>query len=371
MSVQKIVKVKQILRDEKRILLLLRKKNVVSVEAGTKVSHGKDTGEPCIKVKVKKKQKITSLDSKDIIPKTMSTVDSKKKRVRVVTDVESGAEMPEAYADRKLYKTLKGGVEIGPKGTKFVGTLGVTLTKREYLTKTGKLLSLHGRWLGIINLLDRWGIKLTTKVNVSITNKHVTTTGPSDETSKGTVIVQPGVNGRNIGVVTYDYPLFEDELNEFDWSEINVNDNIKQITEIVQIGSVTGAIKPKIKLQLQKYGRTTLYTVGEITSGPKYINVNYSDMILSFKDVWEVQAIPELNNGKKSFSLGGDSGSQLLTMNNELVLTLFAGDGKNTYGFSTKKIMDKRKLTIPTLSWTNQKTRLQSLGDSVVRRVAV
>ena len=56
---------------DKQALELLKKKNVVSVGKGRKKAGGVDTGRPCIVVGVTKKLPLSSLDVKDVIPRTL------------------------------------------------------------------------------------------------------------------------------------------------------------------------------------------------------------------------------------------------------------------------------------------------------------
>jgi len=50
---------------------LLKKANVVSIQAGTKIKNGKDTGEECVVVGVSEKKKVPD---KDMIPGKVSGV---------------------------------------------------------------------------------------------------------------------------------------------------------------------------------------------------------------------------------------------------------------------------------------------------------
>jgi len=57
--------------DNKIVAELLAKKNVVSVGRGFKRVNGSKTGRPCIIVGVTKKEPLSKLSAKDVIPKVI------------------------------------------------------------------------------------------------------------------------------------------------------------------------------------------------------------------------------------------------------------------------------------------------------------
>jgi hypothetical protein len=90
----------------------------------------------------------------------------------------------------------------------------------------------------------------------------------------------------------------------------NVND---EIMEIGKIGGVKSAI---LGMKIQKSGRTTGLTQGEITQVDVSVNVQYGEgKIAQFDD--QIMA--------GAMSAGGDSGSAVLTENDEVCGLLFAG----------------------------------------------
>lgn len=90
--------------------------------------------------------------------------------------------------------------------------------------------------------------------------------------------------------------------------------------EILQIGSPTGVATASLGTQVQKFGRTTGYTQGEIVQVDVTVTVNYNGPVAVFTD--------QLMAG--AMSQGGDSGSLVLDMQGRAVGLLFAGSDTNT-----------------------------------------
>ena len=99
---------------------------------------------------------------------------------------------------------------------------------------------------------------------------------------------------------------------------INTND---VSGEILEIGTIQGTIPGELGMAIKKSGRTTGLTTGEITQVDVTVNVSYGDnKIAMFTD--------QLMAG--AMSQGGDSGSAVLTTNNQLTGLLFAGSDSTT-----------------------------------------
>jgi hypothetical protein len=122
---------------------LASKKNVESFFIGEKVKNGVNTGEKCLIIGVSKKEKISKLNTEDLIPKHINGLN---------TDV---IEVPEMFAftycgagegnlppssvnptgceghtydeDGQPFSCVPGGISIGPKNESSSGTLGVSI----------------------------------------------------------------------------------------------------------------------------------------------------------------------------------------------------------------------------------------------------
>jgi hypothetical protein len=92
-------------------------------------------------------------------------------------------------------------------------------------------------------------------------------------------------------------------------------------TEILEIGPVQGMASAELGTPIQKSGRTTAFTTGEIEQVDVTVNVQYgAGQIARFSD--------QLMAG--AMSQGGDSGSAVLDRSNRLVGLLFAGSDSTT-----------------------------------------
>jgi Peptidase family S64 len=96
--------------------------------------------------------------------------------------------------------------------------------------------------------------------------------------------------------------------------------------QILFIGAPQGVTQAAIDMAVHKFGRTTGYTVGRITSVDTDVKVGYDLGNLTFTE----QIIVEGNSGT-SFSNAGDSGSLILERGtNKAVALLFAGSSSHT-----------------------------------------
>jgi hypothetical protein len=107
------------------------------------------------------------------------------------------------------------------------------------------------------------------------------------------------------------------------------------------IGKPNDFIDAKIDMEVEKTGRTTGYTQGQITSINETIKVNYSQMgIVKFKN--QIRTT--------SMSKGGDSGSCLFKKGTkEPVALLFAGSNSASFYNPMKMILSSLSM-----SWTNK-----------------
>jgi len=101
--------------------------------------------------------------------------------------------------------------------------------------------------------------------------------------------------------------------------------------DILRIGPPTTQIRTATPgLKVQKFGRTTGYTEGEVIAIDTTARVNYGKGIAVFEH--QIVAGP--------ISTGGDSGSLVLDMDNRPVGLLFAGSDKVTIMNEIRRVMD-------------------------------
>jgi hypothetical protein len=102
--------------------------------------------------------------------------------------------------------------------------------------------------------------------------------------------------------------------------------------DILNIGVPTGVGSATLGTLVQKMGRTTGYTTGQITQVDVTVSVDYGGKLATFRN--------QLLAG--AMSQGGDSGSAVLDMNKRVVGLLFAGS-------TTTTIMDPIQLVLDAL----------------------
>lgn len=259
---------------------LLQKSNVVGVGIGEKMKEGKRTGRTCLKVYVEKKVAQEKLSKGDLVPPLISQVE---------TDVVEVGKIRPLASNRRKSRPARGGASIGHYKIT-AGTLGCLVKDK----KTGRTLM--------------------------VSNNHVLAN--SNEAKKGDAILQPGAadGGKNP----------QDKIAELErWIAIDFGTkantvdaavalplNDKDVSpEISFIGIPKGTVKGKVGLVIQKTGRTTDHTLGEIKDINATMRVDYDGQTALFRNQILTSAM----------SQGGDSGSLVLDQKRRAVGLLFAG----------------------------------------------
>ncbi len=169
-----------------------------------------------------------------------------------------------------------------------------------------------------------------------LSNNHVL--GLSDQANPGDDISQPGLidNNCQIPTIVADFTLAPQ------LEPSNVNAAIAQLRsgqmdasgEIEDIGVPSSIVKaPEVGLGVAKSGRTTGFTTGTISSINTTVNVQYTTRCGGGKR-FTVNYTNQVVIGPGSFSAGGDSGSLIVTndQNHQPVALLYAGSSTTTIG---------------------------------------
>ena len=259
---------------------LLKKPNVVGVGIGEKIKDGKRTGRTCLKVYVEKKVAKEKLSKQDLVPPIIAEVE---------TDVVEVGKLRPLASNRQRSRPARGGASIGHYKIT-AGTLGCLVKDK----KTGKALILS--------------------------NNHVLAN--SNQAKKGDAIIQPGAADGG--------KLKKDKIAELErfikigfGRKANTVDaalarplNDKDVSpEISSIGIPKGTAKGKVGLVIQKTGRTTDHTLGQIRDISATVRVDYDGQTGLFRNQIMTSAM----------SQGGDSGSLVLDKKRRAVGLLFAG----------------------------------------------
>lgn len=163
-----------------------------------------------------------------------------------------------------------------------------------------------------------------------LSNNHVL----ADESrlEPGAPIFQPGLlDGGNpatdqIAELTKFIEFRSDVNNQVDCAIAKVAPANLVSKDVLHIGPPAGTASAALDMQVHKFGRTTSYTVGRITSIATDVTVNYDTGNFTFED----QIIIVGRDGSP-FSAAGDSGSLILERGtNTAVGLLFAGSSTHT-----------------------------------------
>lgn len=112
--------------------------------------------------------------------------------------------------------------------------------------------------------------------------------------------------------------------------------------EILFIGEPNGKARAEVDMTVHKFGRTTDYRVGRVTSIETDVRVEYDLGVLTFED----QVIIEGLNGQP-FSAAGDSGSLILERGtNRAVGLLFAGSRTHTVANHIDDVLRQLRVTL-------------------------
>jgi len=314
---------------------LLSRGNVVATGVGYKVVHGKRTDTPSIICSVEKKLPASSLASSDMVP---GEIDG------IPTDVVETGRIRAFQAPTGRFRPAPGGVSIGHKDIT-AGTLGCWVSR-------------NGQWM-------------------ILSNNHVLAN--SNEAEIGDAVLQPGPHdgGRNPGdqiAVLEDFVPIEltglpsdcniagsiaSMLNgvasmlgsntRLQAIKAQAGDNLVDAAiarplrqedvnaEILNIGAIQGTSAGELGMAIKKMGRTTGFAEGEILQVDVTVNVQYGGgRIAQFKD--------QLMAG--AMSQGGDSGSAVLSEQNQLVGLLFAGSDQSTLINRIEHVFSALNLTL-------------------------
>lgn len=186
-----------------------------------------------------------------------------------------------------------------------------------------------------------------------LSNNHVLAN--SNDCSIGDPILQPGRidGGKNknnlIGKLSYFMPLDFRGINQIDAAISEPFDYSHISAHIPNIGSINGITNPRIGMRVVKYGRTTGYRVGVITSRNADIKVNFGGQQVQFEDQFEIQGFTNDQGRKIPFSRGGDSGSLIVEYGTNLAVgLLFAGNDTKgvTFANPINKVLSTFDVTI-------------------------
>ena len=298
---------------------LLDQSNVVAAGVGYKITGGQKTSTLSIVCSVTKKLAASQLSSKDLVPDSLNGTPTDVIETGIIRALQSPTEK---------HRPAPGGVSIGHRDIT-AGTLGCLVKKDGrfvILSNNHVLANSNAAEIGDPILQpgphdggrypDDHIADLEQFIPINITG------APSDcPVATGTANFLNSIArlfGSSVQLQAIDQQATENLVDAAIAGPINPDD-VKN--EILEIGTIQGAVEGALGMAIKKSGRTTGFTTGEIQQVDVTVNVQYGEgQTAQFTD--------QLMAG--AMSQGGDSGSAVLDDSNNLVGLLFAGSDTST-----------------------------------------
>lgn len=278
--------------------------NIVGVGIGEKISDGKQTGALAVKLLVRLKYPQAELDSKHLLPRDVDGIP---------TDVEEVGTFRKsrAAAHRKASGIPNPRTRIRPAQP------GCSVGFQD----PNNQFTMAGTFGAVVK--DKNGTYV-------LSNNHVL--ADENRLPPGAPIFQPGlldggsVNTDQIASLTRFVTLQAQQPNTVDCAIAKATNPNLLSSAVLYIGAVQGTADAAIDMSVHKFGRTTSYTVGQVTSTDTDVTVGYDIGTLTFTG-----QIIIVGTAGKAFSNAGDSGSLILQRGtNKAVGLLFAGSASHT-----------------------------------------
>ena len=300
---------------------LLAKRGVVAVGVGKETKGGVSTGKTALICSVVKKKPIAKMAATDVVLKKLGD--------GVLTDVvESGRITFQSNTGR--HRPAPGGVSVGHY-TITAGTLGCyvedTAGGMPYILSNNHVLANVNKGTEGDAILqpgahDGGEVGKDTIADL-IRFVHITPSGSKPDC--GVAIATswlPNLIAKFLGSQVKLIPVYAEEpVNKVDCAIAAMINRHDVSNEIIGIGRIIGAIRLSLGDKVQKSGRTTSVTYGEVVQTDVAANIDMGNgMVARFEDQLLMGAM----------SGPGDSGSAILDLKKRIGGLLFAGSDKVT-----------------------------------------
>src|SRR6185437_1091639 len=297
--------------------------NVVGIGVGEKISNGQHTGVMAVKFLVRLKYSEGQMADQHVLPKTIDGLPVDVEEVGTFRAFAAAPHIaspaPKVPNPRTKMRPGHPGCSVGfqDPGNQFVmaGTFGALVKDKE-----GKTYILS--------------------------NNHVL--ADEGQLRPGAPIFQPGLLDHGnaatdkIAKLTKFVPLHASSPNKVDCAIAELLDPKLANHDILFIGKPNAPARAEIDMTVQKFGRTTSYTVGRISSIDTDVKVGYETGTFTFNG----QIIVVGLNGS-SFSAAGDSGSLIVQRpGRHAVGLLFAGSSTHTIANHIADVLSELNVTL-------------------------
>lgn len=307
-------------------------RNVVGVGIGEKVADGKPTGVMAVKFFVRTKYPENQLTNKDRLPKTINGLSVDVEQSGTFRRFAAGA----ATAAKKSHK---------PNAHHHITTMPNPRTKIRP-AQPGCSIGFrdpHDQFV----MAGTFGALVKDSANsYALSNNHVL--ADENRLPAGSPIFQPGLlDGGNkktdqVAELTRAVMLQAGVSNKVDCAIAKVSDKALVTNAVLYIGAPQGTTQAAIDMIVHKFGRTTSYRAGRVTSIDTDVTVEYDTGNFMFASQI---IITGLNN--QMFSDAGDSGSLILERGtNKAVALLFAGSPSYTIANHVSDVLQALNVTL-------------------------
>jgi hypothetical protein len=297
--------------------------NVVGVGIGEQIVDGKPTGAMALKFLVRTKYPVHELSRRVMLPKSVSGL---------LVDVDEVG-LFRRFAVAPAKKIVKAATTMpNPKAKFRPAQPGCSVGFRDPSNE----FTMAGTFGALVK--DNDGVYI-------LSNNHVL----ADESrlAIGAPIFQPGLldggspDTDQIASLTR-FVAFQAAGNQVDCAVAKVTNNNLVSADVLLIGKPAGTAQAEIDMSVHKFGRTTAYTVGRVTSTDTDVTVSYDTGNFTFQE----QIIIVGQNGIP-FSAAGDSGSLILQRGtNNAIALLFAGSSTHTIANHIGDVLQALKMTL-------------------------
>jgi len=291
--------------------------NVVGVGIGWKITEGKDTGVMAVKFFVRMKYQEWEISSNHVLPKSIDGLP---------VDVEESGMFHRFAAKPKPAPLPNPRVKTRPAQPGC--SVGFRYPADQFV--------MAGTFGALVK--DNKGTYV-------LSNNHVL--ADEGQLATGSPIFQPGLldggnpNTDQIAKLTRFVPL-QPGANKVDCAIAQLTEPDIATKDILFIGPPTGTEAAQIDMNVHKFGRTTSYTTGKVSSIDTDVTVQYETGQFTFTG----QIIVVGPKGH-SFSAAGDSGSLIVERpSNKAVGLLFAGSASHTIANHIDEVLKELKVTL-------------------------
>jgi hypothetical protein len=317
---------------------LMMRQNVVATGIGYKTVAGKPTSELAIVCSVDNKKPVSRLQKADIIPSRIHNIP---------TDVRATGLFRALNVPTARFRPVPGGCSISHTEVS-AGTLGCWVQKGDQLyllsnnhviansneAQIGDLILQPGSYDGGINPEDIIA-ELSDFIPISFQEEMQTSASGLSRWITGCLNGLSKLMGSQTRLKAY---RMQSRDNKTDCAIAKPLSTEDIAQEILQIGSVAAIKEAELDMKIKKSGRTTGLTTSAIEQTDVTVSVSYGyNKTAVFSD--------QLLAG--AMSQGGDSGSAVLDIHNNLVGLLYAGSETSTLINRIQNVFDELKITLP------------------------